>query len=91
MSKSIYRRLAASAALLVLVGLGPWWLSLILFLVATVLFPYFYEAALPAFFFDLVYGTHAVIPFDFQFSTTVFCIMVVALINELRPYVMMYR
>ncbi len=91
MSKSIYLRLGTLALLLGLVGLGPWWLGLLVFLLATVVYPYFYEAATAAFFFDLVYATGLAVPFNFQFSATVFCIMLVALVNELRPYVMMYR
>jgi len=80
MSKFVPARIIGLAVLFAITAIGPWFLALFLLLVGAWYFEHFYEAIIPAFFFDLLYG---------GFMASVLTVLLVALFDELRQYLIM--
>lgn len=80
MSKSIPIRIFSLLSLFIITAIGPWILALFLLLVGAWYFGHFYEALIPALFFDLVYG---------GFMASILVILIVVLFDELREYLIM--
>lgn len=80
MSKSVLARIVGLLILFAATAIGPWFLALFLLLIGVWYFEHFYEAIIPALFFDLVYG---------GFMASVATILLVALFDGLREYLIM--
>ena len=81
MSKSVlFKRIISLLALFAATAVGPWFLALFLLLIGAWYFEHFYEAIIPALFFDLLYG---------GFMVSILTVLLVALFDELHQYLIM--
>jgi hypothetical protein len=84
MSKKVFFRIVIDLMLLVVLFLFPYWLSLIIAVIATIFFPYFIELVILSFFIDSIYSADYSYFLNFHFTVTLISIFIFFATNQFK-------